>query len=136
MSGPAAQVSKTIPGNDEGLAAFRENAAAVRGFSDATEPNAPAAIETKSAPPAPPAQDDEPAMPRLRIDPRNAISARVKASRAAANPDGDTAPAAKFNIPEGVRVDGDPDEAARLAEESQAEPTSRDRKSTRLNSSH
>lgn len=119
MSGTTASV-QNVPPNDPGLAAFREKDAAARGFSDQTDPLAPAAIESRAAPAAAP-EPDEPDMPRLRIDPRNAISARVKASRAARNADGDTAPADKFNIPAGVRVEGeDADEAARRAEEADA----------------
>jgi len=104
--------------NAERLAQFRERQAS-SGFVENGDPLAPEAIQSRTAPQPEPAAD-EPEMPKLRVDPRNAIAARARAARAAANPDGHTAPADRFNIPDGVRVEGDDDEAARLAEEADA----------------
>lgn len=117
MSGAALEkASVATDPNAERLAAFREKEGAARGFADQTDPVPPAEIQSRTAP-AGHEKDDEPAMPRLRVDPRDAIAARLKASRAAANPDAHTSPVDRFNVPHGVPVEGDEDEDARLAEE-------------------
>lgn len=124
MTGTASQQAQPSPApvvvdpNADRLAQFRERQAS-SGFTEGVEPAAPGEIQSRTAPPPEPAPA-EPEMPRLRVDPRDAIAARSRAARAARNPDGHTAPADRFNIPQGIPVEGDEDEAARAAEEAEA----------------
>lgn len=117
---PSATPAAVVERADERLAAFRERQAGQQQFTESGEPVAPSPIESRAATPTPePAP--EPEMPKLRVDPRDAIAARSRAARAARNPDGFTAPADRFNIPAGIPVEGDADdETARRLEEEEA----------------
>ena len=117
---PSAVPAAVVERADERLAAFRERQAGQQQFVEGGEPVAPSPIESRAAAPAP-EPEPEPEMPKLRVDPRDAIAARSRAARAARNPDGFTAPADRFNIPAGIPVEGDADdEAARRLEEEEA----------------
>ncbi len=117
---PSAPPAAVVERADERLAAFRERQAGQQQFTEGGEPVAPSPIESRAAAPAP-EPEPEPEMPKLRVDPRDAIAARSRAARAARNPDGFTAPADRFNIPAGIPVEGDADdEAARRLEEEEA----------------
>ena len=124
MTGTASQQAQPSPAPvvvdpaADRLAQFRERQAST-GFAEGVEPAAPAEIHSRTEPQPEPAAP-EPEMPRLRVDPRDAIAARSRAARAARNPDGMTAPADRFNIPQGIPVEGDDDDAARAAEEAES----------------
>ena len=103
------------------LAAFRgSDQAADRGerpsdFSDSTKPLAPEPLTPRAQEPELPEADAAP--PVFADNTRRAIAEKARAARAAKNPDGDTAPLDKFNIPQGMHVEGEDDDARHAAEE-------------------
>lgn len=106
---------------EERLAAFRgSDQAADRGerpsdFSDPTKPLAPEPLTPRAQEPELPEADAAP--PVFADNTRRAIAEKARAARAAKNPDGDTAPLDKFNIPQGMHVEGEDDDARHAAEE-------------------